>query len=95
MRIHHKILLLFSLFLFCLFLLSACHTSSVSKSMKAIDDRKEEKAREVRTQYDKDVKKHMAMQSKETRKRMKKEEKEAKKWMKKRDLKAKECPAVK
>lgn len=58
--------------------LVSCHTQSSSeRSMKKIDARKAEKAKEVQAQYDRALKQHMKNQSKDTRKQMKKHKKEA------------------
>ena len=73
----NKTLSLLILFFLALFLAS-CHTpSSLEKSMKKIDARKEEKAKAVQAQYDRALNQHMKNQSKETRKQMKKHKKDA------------------
>jgi hypothetical protein len=82
---------------FCLMLgFASCrHTSSVSRSMDAINDRKAEKAKETVAAYDKAVDRHMSIQSKKTQRRMKRDQKKAKKWAKKHTLNPQPCPATK
>jgi len=57
--------------------LASCRTSSMEKSMKKIDARKDEKAKVVQDQYDRALNQHMKNQSKGTRKKMKKHKKDA------------------
>ena len=57
--------------------LMSCRSSSMEKSMKKINDRKEEQAKVVQDQYDRAMRQHMKNQSKETRRQMKKHNRES------------------